>query len=101
MFGWSRCPAGNRETGAVHTWAMTTRPHNPSDVFPPYANYAHAVEVAAGARMLFVSGLNGAFNIADAATPNVLREGKPLHTGLFYVSYTTSYDDTSADTVHR
>jgi 2-iminobutanoate/2-iminopropanoate deaminase len=33
--------------------------HNPADVFPPYANYAHAVEVPAGARMLFVSGLNG------------------------------------------
>ncbi len=33
--------------------------HNPDTVFPPYANYAHAVEVPAGARMLFVSGLNG------------------------------------------
>lgn len=38
---------------------MTLRPHNPSDVFPPYANYAHAVEVAAGSRLLFISGLNG------------------------------------------
>lgn len=35
------------------------RQHNPKDVFPPYANYAHAVEVAAGARLLFISGLNG------------------------------------------
>jgi enamine deaminase RidA (YjgF/YER057c/UK114 family) len=33
--------------------------HNPADVFPPYACYAHAVEVPAGARTLFVSGLNG------------------------------------------
>lgn len=33
--------------------------HNPDTVFPPYANYAHAVEVPAGARLLFVSGLNG------------------------------------------
>lgn len=38
---------------------MTLRHHNPPDVFPPYANYAHAVEVPAGARLLFVSGLNG------------------------------------------
>lgn len=38
---------------------MTLRQHNPDDVFPPYANYAHAVEVAAGSRLLFVSGLNG------------------------------------------
>jgi 2-iminobutanoate/2-iminopropanoate deaminase len=33
--------------------------HNPDAVFPPYAKYAHAVEVPAGARLLFVSGLNG------------------------------------------
>ncbi len=33
--------------------------HNPETVFPPYRNYAHAVEVPAGARTLYVSGLNG------------------------------------------
>jgi 2-iminobutanoate/2-iminopropanoate deaminase len=33
--------------------------HNPPDVFPPYAGYAHAVEVPSGARTLFISGLNG------------------------------------------
>lgn len=38
---------------------MTLRYHNPPDVFPPYANSAHAVEVPAGARLLFISGLNG------------------------------------------
>ena len=38
---------------------MTLRPHNPPELFPPYANYAHAVEVAAGSRLLFISGLNG------------------------------------------
>ncbi|MEM9565522.1 MAG: RidA family protein [Actinomycetota bacterium] len=38
---------------------MTLHQHNPEDVFPPYANYAHAVEVPAGSRLLFVSGLNG------------------------------------------
>lgn len=32
---------------------------NPDGVFPPYANYAHAVEVPAGSRTLYVSGLNG------------------------------------------
>ena len=34
-------------------------PHNPASLFPPYAAYAHAVEVPAGARTLYVSGLNG------------------------------------------
>lgn len=38
---------------------MTLQFHNPEGVFPPYANYAHAVEVPAGSRLLFVSGLNG------------------------------------------
>ena len=34
-------------------------PYNPETLFPPYAAYAHAVEVPAGARTLYVSGLNG------------------------------------------
>ncbi len=38
---------------------MVMSSHNPPDVFPPYANYAHAVEVPPGARTLYVSGLNG------------------------------------------
>lgn len=38
---------------------MALRQLNPEGVFPPYANYAHAVEVAAGSRLLFISGLNG------------------------------------------
>jgi 2-iminobutanoate/2-iminopropanoate deaminase len=37
---------------------MTPVVHNPDTLFPPYTNYAHAVEVPAGARLLFVSGLN-------------------------------------------
>ncbi len=38
---------------------MALTQHNPNALFPPYANYAHAVEVAAGSRLLFISGLNG------------------------------------------
>jgi len=34
-------------------------PHNPKAIFPPYAGYAHAVEVPPGARTLYISGLNG------------------------------------------
>src|SRR5262245_31436839 len=34
-------------------------PYNPDTLFPPYAAYAHAVEVPPGARTLYVSGLNG------------------------------------------
>jgi 2-iminobutanoate/2-iminopropanoate deaminase len=38
---------------------MTAVPRNPAGVFPPYRAYSHAVEVTAGSRLLFVSGLNG------------------------------------------
>jgi 2-iminobutanoate/2-iminopropanoate deaminase len=39
--------------------AMPISSHNPAAVFPPYSNYAHAVEVPASARTLYISGLNG------------------------------------------
>jgi 2-iminobutanoate/2-iminopropanoate deaminase len=45
---------------------MTLTTHNPPGVFPPYRNYSHAVEVAPGARLLVISGLNG--YLADGTT---------------------------------
>lgn len=33
--------------------------HSPPTIRPPFANYSHAVEVPAGARLLFVSGQLG------------------------------------------
>ena len=33
--------------------------YNPREVFPPYQNYSHAVEVSGDSRILFISGLNG------------------------------------------
>lgn len=38
---------------------MSIKLHTPEGVFPPYQNYSHAVEVKEGARILFISGLNG------------------------------------------
>ena len=38
---------------------MPIKKHNPQDLFPQYRNYSHAVEVAGGSRLLFISGLNG------------------------------------------
>jgi len=45
---------------------MANTPHNPPELFPRYANYSHAVEVRGGARLLFISGLNG--YLADGKT---------------------------------
>ena len=33
--------------------------HNPPSLYPQYPGYTHAVEVAEGARTLYISGLNG------------------------------------------
>ena len=33
--------------------------HNPTEIFPPYRGYAHAVETIATTRNLVISGLNG------------------------------------------
>ena len=38
---------------------MSITAHNPASVFPPYRGYAHAVEVSAATRTLYISGLNG------------------------------------------
>jgi enamine deaminase RidA (YjgF/YER057c/UK114 family) len=38
---------------------MNVRNHNPKELYPQYPGYAHAVEVAGGARTLYISGLNG------------------------------------------
>ncbi|MEO8061348.1 MAG: hypothetical protein ABI821_01230 [Pseudomonadota bacterium] len=45
---------------------MANTLHNPSELFPRYANYSHAVEVRGGSRLLFISGLNG--YLADGKT---------------------------------
>lgn len=44
--------------------------HNPQRVFPPYSNYAHAVQVPAGARTLYISGLNGYESDGTTMPPN-------------------------------
>lgn len=38
---------------------MPITSYNPEDVFPPYSNYSHAIEVSGDSRLLFISGLNG------------------------------------------
>jgi enamine deaminase RidA (YjgF/YER057c/UK114 family) len=52
---------------------MTIEPHNPADLYPPYASYAHAVEVPADARTLYISGLNG-FELDGTTMPTTFEE---------------------------
>lgn len=69
--------------------------HNPPGVFPPYAGYAHAVEVPPGARTLFISGLNG--YEADGVTmpPDFAGQARLVwrHLGTLLAAADMSYDD--------
>ena len=74
---------------------MLNRPHNPADVFQPYANYAHAVEVPAGARTLCVSDLNG-FEGDGTTMPSTFEEQATLiwqHLGRVLASADMTYAD--------
>jgi 2-iminobutanoate/2-iminopropanoate deaminase len=51
--------------------------HDPSDLFPPYRGYVHALEVPAGARLLFISGLNG-FKQDGSTMPDSFEEQAEL-----------------------
>jgi enamine deaminase RidA (YjgF/YER057c/UK114 family) len=76
---------------------MVTQAHNPSDLFEPYANYAHAVEVAAGARTLYISGLNG-YELDGTAMPATFEEQATL-IWQHLASVLASADMTYADLV--
>lgn len=56
---------------------MTLVPHNPPGLFPPYRGYVHAVEVVGGARLLFISGLNG-FEQDGTTMPETFEEQAEL-----------------------
>ena len=38
---------------------MATIKHNPDELYPPYRNYSHAVEITGNSSLLVISGLNG------------------------------------------
>lgn len=74
---------------------MALTSHNPGGVFPPYAGYAHAVEVPPGARTLYVSGLNG-YEADGATMPSDFAGQARLvwrHLGLVLASARMTYDD--------
>ena len=74
---------------------MTITKHNPKDLFPPYRNYSHAVEVGGDSRLLFISGLNG--YLADGKTmPDSFEEQGEIiwkHIGSILKSANMTYDN--------
>lgn len=74
---------------------MPITKHNPKEVFPPYRNYSHAVEVSGDSRLLFISGLNG--YLADGTTmPDSFEEQGEIiwgHIGAILKSANMTYDN--------
>jgi 2-iminobutanoate/2-iminopropanoate deaminase len=77
------------------TGAMQITPHNPPEVFPPYRNYAHAVEVPAGARTLYISGLNGYESDGQTMPPDFAGQAALVwrHLGAVLESARMTYAD--------
>lgn len=74
--------------------SLITR-HNPDAVFPPYDGYAHAVEVPAGARTLYVSGLNGFEPDGVTMPPDFESQARLVwrHLGTALAAAGMGYDD--------
>ncbi len=74
---------------------MSNSYHNPPGLFPPYANYAHAVETPPNSRTLYVSGLN-AFEADGVSMPGSF-EGQAHvvwdHLGLVLDAAGMTYSD--------
>jgi len=74
---------------------MPITKHNPTELFPQYRNYSHAVEVSGDSRLLFISGLNG--YLADGKTmPDSFEEQGELiwgHIGAILKSANMTYDN--------
>jgi enamine deaminase RidA (YjgF/YER057c/UK114 family) len=74
---------------------MPITKHNPTDLFPQYRNYSHAIEVSNNARLLFISGLNG--YLADGITiPDSFEEQGEIiwkYVGVILKSAGMDYDN--------
>ena len=74
---------------------MPITKHNPTELFPQYRNYSHAIEVSSNARLLFISGLNG--YLADGITiPDSFEEQGEIiwkYMGVILKSARMDYDN--------
>lgn len=69
--------------------------HNPADVFPPYRNYSHAVEVTGDTRLLIISGLNGYLKDGISMPDSFEEQGEIIwqHIGIILKSAGMDYQN--------
>lgn len=74
---------------------MTITKHNPKELFPPYRNYSHAVEVGGDSRLLFISGLNGYLSDGKTMPDTFEEQGEIIwkHIGAILTSAGMTYDN--------
>ena len=74
---------------------MTITKHNPKELFPPYRNYSHAVEVSSNSRLLFISGLNGYLPDGKTMPDSFEEQGEIIwkHIGAILKSANMTYDN--------
>jgi enamine deaminase RidA (YjgF/YER057c/UK114 family) len=69
--------------------------HNPTELFPQYRNYSHAVEVSGDSRLLFISGLNGYLSDGKTMPDSFEGQGQIIwgHIGSVIKSVRMTYDN--------
>jgi 2-iminobutanoate/2-iminopropanoate deaminase len=69
--------------------------HNPEDVFPPYRNYSHAVQVKGDSSLLIISGLNGYLSDGESMPESFEGQGDLIwqHIGTILRSAGMDYQD--------
>ena len=74
---------------------MPITKHNPSELFPQYRNYSHAVEVSGDSRLLFISGLNGYLADGKIMPDSFEEQGEIIwgHIGVILKSAGMTYDN--------
>jgi enamine deaminase RidA (YjgF/YER057c/UK114 family) len=67
--------------------------HNPDNVFPPYRNYSHAIEVTGNSRLLIISGLNGYLQDGTTMPDSFEEQGELIwrHIGTILTSARMDY----------
>ena len=68
---------------------------NPEEVFPPYRNYSHAVEIKASSSLLIISGLNGYFSDGTTMPDSFEEQGDLIwqHIGTILKSAEMDYQN--------
>jgi 2-iminobutanoate/2-iminopropanoate deaminase len=74
---------------------MPTIKHNPDEMYPPYRNYSHAIEVPTNSRLLIISGLNGYLEDGVTMPESFEEQGEIIwqHLGTVLQSAGMMYDN--------